>query len=259
MKNEHCIPVSWRTVSYTVHNHKHTFISVTLESSWCFKCTQSKSPDSHYGCCLSPSASPLSCTSCQEISSPSEKNCSGLAFLAKGRLNEIKQGCSGRWLLCYWPQLAYRARCLALNHLKLNNCCIQASDAGLKCVCVNCWYELFNTPSHPLIIVLMWFCLSQSRNSYPTKENPQRFVCYAAEDSLTSLPQKTKSFLPLLLHSTSFSQLPAFIRLSSLLMNKTSNHHWIVHLHLFLCMLSCCCMSKPLLLHPWITLLLHFL
>ena len=45
--------------------HTHTCISVTLESSWCFKCTQSESPDSHYGRCLvfcvfSHSASPLS-------------------------------------------------------------------------------------------------------------------------------------------------------------------------------------------------------
>lgn len=54
MRNECCIPVSIMVCRY-IHSTRpqtHTCISVTLGSSWCFKCTQSESPDSHYGRCL---------------------------------------------------------------------------------------------------------------------------------------------------------------------------------------------------------------
>ncbi len=51
---EDCIPFSIRACrcKHITQPQTHTCISVTLESSWCFKCTQSESPDSHYGCCL---------------------------------------------------------------------------------------------------------------------------------------------------------------------------------------------------------------
>lgn len=55
-------------------------------------------------------------------------------------------------------------------------------------VCQACWYELFNTLSPPTDNCAHVVFLSQSQNSYPTKENQARFVCFTAEDSLSLSP-----------------------------------------------------------------------
>ncbi len=123
------------------------------------------------------------------------------------------------------------------------------------CVCQACWSELFNTSSHSLIIVLMcFFSVKVETDEKPIPKEKIKTGLYAT--LLRALPhlshlKRHKSFLPRLLHSTSQHSLDLP---TSLLMNKTSNLHWVVHLHLFLCMLSCCCTSPPTALNDFLSL-----
>lgn len=100
------------------------------------------------------------------------------------------------------------------------------------CVCVKPAYDSYNTSNHPLIIVPHLVFLSQSRNSYPTTENQERFVCYAAADSPSRLHLKGKK----LLHSIFLSHLLEFSRPSSLSKHKTVTELIII----VFCSCACC-------------------